>query len=60
MYKINIEYGKENINDIFKKTLVRELRKYLEDICKKTNIELTSKHTYLSIKSKEGSKINDR
>lgn len=60
MYKINIEYGKENINDIFKKTLVRELRKYLENICKNPNTELTSKHTYLSIKSKEGRKINDR
>ena len=56
MYKINIEYGNENINDIFSKTLIRELKKYLENICKKTNIELTSKHTYLSIKNKEGSK----
>lgn len=60
MYKINIEYGNENINDIITKTLVRELRKYLEDICKKSNTELTSIHTYLSIKNKEGSKINDR
>lgn len=60
MYKINLEYGNENINDIITKTLVRELKKYLEDICKKSNTELTSKHTYLSIKNKEGSKIDDR
>lgn len=60
MYKINIEYGNENINDIFKKTLLRELRKYLENICKTTNTELKSTHTYLSIKNKEGSKIDDR
>ena len=53
MYKINIEYGNENINDIITKTLVRELKKYLEDICKKSNTEL-------SIKNKEGSKIDDR
>ena len=56
MYKINIKYGNENINDIITKTLVRELKKYLEDICKKSNTELTSKHTNLSIKNKEGSK----
>lgn len=56
MYKINIEYGNENINDIFKKTLLRELKKYLENICNNTNTELTSTHTYLSIKNKEGSK----
>ena len=60
MYKINIEYGNENINDIITKTLVRELKKYLEGICKKSNTELTSIHTYLSIKNKEGSKIDDR
>ena len=60
MYKINLEYGNENINDIITKSLVRELKKYLEDICKKSNTELTSKHTYLSIKNKEGSKIDDR
>ena len=60
MYKINIEYGNENINDIITKTLIRELKKYLENICKKTNTELTSKHTYLSIKNKERSKIDDR
>ena len=60
MYKINIEYGNENINDIITKTLVRELKKILEDICKKSNTELTSIHTYLSIKNKEGSNVNDR
>ncbi len=60
MYKINIEYGNENINDIITKTLIRELKKYLENICKNPNTELTSKHTYLSIKNKEGSKTNDR
>ena len=60
MYKINIEYGNENINDIITKTLIRELKKYLENICKKSNTELTSKHTYLSTKNKEGSKVDDR
>lgn len=60
MYKINIEYGNENINDIITKTLIRELKKYLENICKNPNTELTSKHTYLSIKNEEGSKTNDR
>ena len=55
MYKINIEYGNENINDIITKTLIRELKKYLENIWKNPNTELTSKHTYLSIKNKEGS-----
>ena len=60
MYKINIEYGEENINDIFRKTLIRELRKYLEGICKNPNTELKSTHTYLSIKNKEGRKVDDR
>lgn len=60
MYKINIEYGEENINDIFKKILLRELKKYLEDICNNTSAELKSTHTYLSIKNKEGSKKDDR
>lgn len=60
MYKINIEYGNENINDIITKTLIRELKKYLENIYKNPNTELTSKHTYLSIKNEGGSKTNDR
>ena len=32
MYKINIEYGNENINDIITKTLIRELKKYFKCI----------------------------
>ena len=60
MYKINIEYGNENINDLFRKSLVKNLKNYIKDICKNQNRELTFIHTYLSIKNKEGSNVNDR
>ena len=59
-YKINIIYGEENINNIFKKSLVKELKKYISEICKKSDKELSSIYTYLSVKNKEDSSIDDR
>ncbi|MGN0974250.1 MAG: hypothetical protein ACI4OT_05850 [Bacilli bacterium] len=41
MYKINIEYGNMNINDIFIKVLNKEVNNYLKSISKK---EISSSH----------------
>lgn len=55
MYKINIKYGTDNLNDILIKVLNSEVKKYLRMICKKDKKELSSSSscTYLSTKSRE-------
>jgi len=48
-YKINYIYNKNNdINDVFIKVLNKELKKYIQMICKNENCELQSSCTYLS------------
>ena len=54
-YKINFIYSKETIiNDIFTKVLKKELKKYVEMICKNDKKKVTSTCTYLSLQDKEG------
>ncbi len=50
-YKINIEYGEEDINHIFIKVLNKELKKYLKNICQ--NREPKGKTTCTSIVYKD-------
>lgn len=44
-YKINIIYGKENIDDLILKSLFNELTM----ICKNSKFDVTSSYTYLSL-----------
>ena len=49
-YKINYIYDKNNdINDISIKVLNKELKKYIQMICKNKKCELLSSYTYLSL-----------
>lgn len=49
-YKINYIYNENNdINDIFIKVLNKELRKYIQMICKNKKFEVPSSCTYLSL-----------
>lgn len=55
-YKINYIYNDKsnnNLNDICIKTLKKELDIFIRNGCKKSNKELTSTHTYLSLQEKE-------
>ena len=47
-YKINIVYNKDNINDIFIKSLKKEIENNLKMIYKKSKNELPSLCTYLN------------
>lgn len=48
-YKVNYIFNEEqNINDIFIKVLNKEIKKYIQMICKKDKDELPSSCTYLS------------
>ena len=48
-YKINYIYNKNNdINDVFIKVLNKELKKYIQMICKNEKFEVPSSCTYLS------------
>lgn len=50
-YKINYIYNENNdINDIFIKVLNKELKKYIQMICKNKKCEVPSPCTYLSLK----------
>lgn len=49
-YKINYIYAENNdINDIFIKVLNKELKKYIQMICKNKKCEVSSSCTYLSL-----------
>ena len=49
-YKINYIYDENNdINDILIKILNKELKKYIQMICKNDKKEVTSSCTYLSL-----------
>ena len=49
-YKINYIYDENNdINDILIKILNKELKKYIQMICKNDKREVTSSCTYLSL-----------
>ena len=49
-YKINYIYDEKNdINDILIKILNKELKKYIQMICKNDKREVTSSCTYLSL-----------
>ena len=49
-YKINYIYDEnKDINDIFIKVLNKELKKYIEMICKNKKYEVPSSYTYLSL-----------
>ena len=49
-YKINYIYNENNdINDIFIKALNKELKKYIQMICKNKKCEVTSSCIYLSL-----------
>ena len=49
-YKINYIYEENNdINDILIKILNKELKKYIQMICKNDKREVTSSCTYLSL-----------
>ena len=52
-YKINIEYGASNLNDILIKVLNNEIKKYIRMICKNQKCELSSSYTRFSTKNKE-------
>ena len=52
-YKVNIEYGTSDLNDILIKVLNSEIKKYIQMICKNQKCELSSSYTYLSTKDKE-------
>ena len=48
-YKINYIYNENNdINDIFIRVLNKELKKYIQMICKNKKSEVPSSCTYLS------------
>ena len=48
-YRINYIYNENNdINDIFIKVLNKELKKYIQMICKNKKCEVPSSCTYLS------------
>ncbi len=54
-YKINFIFNNEkNINDIIIKTLNKELKKYIQTICKNKKHEITSPCTRFSLKNKGG------
>lgn len=55
-YCINVIYNDSgNINEIFKKSLINELRKYLFKInCKNNKNSISSSCTYLNLQNKEG------
>lgn len=49
-YKINYIFsGDKDINDIFIKVLNKELKKYMQMICKNKKCEVPSSCTYLSL-----------
>ena len=49
-YKINYIYNENNdINDIFVSVLNKELKKYIQMICKTKKSEVPSSCTYLSL-----------
>lgn len=49
-YKINFIFNNENdINDILINVLNKELKKYIQMICKNKKREVTSSYTYLSL-----------
>lgn len=49
-YKINYIYDENNdINDILIKILNKELKKYIQVICKNKKSEIPSSRTYLSL-----------
>ena len=49
-YKINYIYDENNdINDIFIKVLSKELKKYIQIICKNKKFEVPSSCAYLSL-----------
>lgn len=49
-YKINYIYNENSdINDIFIKVLNKELKKYIQMICKNKKSEVPSSCTYLSL-----------
>ena len=49
-YKINYIFNNEkDINDILINILNRELKKYIQMICKEKQIEITSSWAYLSL-----------
>lgn len=50
-YKINIIYNNDNINDIFIKSLKKEIKNYFKIIYKKNKSELLS-CTYLNLQNK--------
>ena len=52
-YKINIQFGTLDLNNILIKVLNKELKKYLQMICKNEKYELSSNHTNLSTKLEE-------
>ncbi len=52
-YKVNIEYGTSDLNNILIKVLNSELKKYIRTICKNDKREVSSSCTYLSTKDKE-------
>lgn len=52
-YKINIEYGTLDLNEILIKALNSEIKKHIQMICKNQKCELSSSYTYLSTKDKE-------
>lgn len=52
-YKVNIEYGTSDLNNILIKVLNSELKKYIRMICKNDKREVSSSCTYLSTKDKE-------
>jgi hypothetical protein len=50
-YKINYIYNENNdINDVFIKVLNKELKKYIQMICKNKKCEVPSSCAYLSLK----------
>ncbi len=57
MDKYNIKYifnEEKDINDILIKVLNKELKKYIQTICKNKKCEVPSSCTYLSLQDKEG------
>ena len=52
-YKVNIEYGTSDLNNILIKVLNSELKKYIRMICKNQKCELSSPYTRFSTNDKE-------
>ena len=49
-YKINFIFNSENdMNDIIINVLIKELKKYIQMICKNDKREIISLNTYLSL-----------